>query len=150
MDIPNIETLDILTINCNTIDMHTSRKQFSRKQTDQCHSKNKILDVEVQMQSNPNTIGIISDNINPMVINNNNIKINYFHSGPGQEAHWRASAKITQQLQKEFKDVFTWIGCFGGTFSLQLKAASKPYQAELRHMAYALQKPFKEGLEQLQ
>ena len=37
-----------------------------------------------------------------------------------------------------------------GTFSLQLKPNSKPYQVPPRCVAYALQKPFKEELEQLQ
>ena len=46
--------------------------------------------------------------------------------------------------------VFNGIGCFKGTFSLQLKPDSKPYQAPPRHVAYALEKPFKEELECLQ
>ena len=39
---------------------------------------------------------------------------------------------------------------FDGTFSLQVKPDSKPYQVSLVHVAYALQKPFKEELEKLQ
>ena len=38
------------------------------------------------------------------------------------------SAEITQQLQREFKDVFDGIGCFNGTFSLQVQPDRKPYQ----------------------
>ena len=49
-----------------------------------------------------------------------------------------------------FDYVFNGIGCFKGTFSLQLKPDSKPYQAPLRHVAYVLQKPFKEELNHLQ
>ena len=49
-----------------------------------------------------------------------------------------------------FDNVFNAIGCFEGTFSLQLKPNSKPYQAPLRCVAYALQKPFKDELEWLQ
>ena len=49
-----------------------------------------------------------------------------------------------------FDNVFNGIGCFKGTFSLQLKPDSKPYQAPLRCVAYALQKPFKYELDQLQ
>ena len=59
------------------------------------------------------------------------------------------SAETTPQLHKEFEDVFNGMGCFSGTFLLQLKPDSKPYQASLRCMAYALQKPFKEELERL-
>ena len=39
------------------------------------------------------------------------------------------------------------IGCFEGTFSLQVKPDSKPYQAPPQCVAYALQKMFKEELE---
>ena len=46
--------------------------------------------------------------------------------------------------------MFNGIGCFEGTFSLLLKPDSKPYQVPLRHVAYALQKPFKEELDWLQ
>ena len=60
------------------------------------------------------------------------------------------SAEILQQLKRDFKHLFTRIGWFDGTFSLQVKPDSKPCQAPLRHVAYALQKPFKEDLEWLQ
>ena len=49
-----------------------------------------------------------------------------------------------------FDNVFNSIGCFEGTFSLQLKPDSKLYQVPPRHVAYALQKPFKDELEWLQ
>ena len=51
------------------------------------------------------------------------------------------------KIQDRFGNVFNSIGCFKSTFSLQLKSDSKPYQAPPRHVAYALQKPFKEELE---
>ena len=54
---------------------------------------------------------------------------------------------MTQQLQRDFKDVCNGIGCFDGTFSLEVRPNSKPYQAPLRNIAYALQKPLKEELE---
>ena len=53
-------------------------------------------------------------------------------------------------MHNTFRDVFHGIGCFKGTFCLQLKPDSKPYQVPPRHVAYALQKPFKEELEHLQ
>ena len=46
--------------------------------------------------------------------------------------------------------MFNGIWCFEGTFPLQLKPDSKPYQVPPRHVAYALQKPFKEELDWLQ
>ena len=70
--------------------------------------------------------------------------------GLSQEADRIVSAKIKQQLQKKVKDVLTGIGCLDCIFSLQVIAWSKPYQTPLRHVAYALQKPFKQELEKLQ
>ena len=57
---------------------------------------------------------------------------------------------MTQRIHEKFGNVFNNMGCLEGTFSLQLMLDSKPYQAPPRHMAYALQKPFKEELEHLQ
>ena len=62
----------------------------------------------------------------------------------------RTSAKLIHQLLKEFEDVFAGIGCFCGTFSLKVKLDSKSYQVLPRCVTYALNKSFKEGLEQLQ
>ena len=85
-----------------------------------------------------------SDNTNPNTITN------YFLSSPNVEADKRKSIKLMQKIHNTFGDVFNGIGCFKGTFSLQLKPDSKPYQAPPRHVAYVLQKLFKEELEQLQ
>ena len=79
-----------------------------------------------------------------MVIDKEPNTINYFLPGPNQDNDKRPSAEITQQLQRDIKDVFTGIGCFDGMFSLQVKPDSKPYQEPLRCFADALQKPFKE------
>ena len=49
-----------------------------------------------------------------------------------------------------FDHVFNGIGCFESIFPLQLKPDSRPYQAPPRHVAYALQKLFKDELDQLQ
>ena len=64
--------------------------------------------------------------------------------------HKTAITNITSQIQKEFEDVFMGIRCFEGTFSLQVKPDSKPYQVPPSCVAYALQKQFKEELEKLQ
>ena len=85
-----------------------------------------------------------------MVTDNDNNNITYFLPGPNSDSDTRGSTDITQQLQKEFKDVFNGIGCFNGTFSLQVKPYSKPYWTPPRCVAYALQWPFKEELECLQ
>ena len=75
---------------------------------------------------------------------------NYFYSSSNTDADKSKSNAMTQRIHKRFGDVFNGIGCFEGTFSLQLKPDSKPYQVPPRHVAYALQKLFKEELEHLQ
>ena len=78
------------------------------------------------------------------------ISINYFHSSNNIDADKRSSIAMMQKIHTRFGNVFNGIGCFEGTFSLQLKPDSKPYQAPPRHVAYALQGPFKEELRCLQ
>ena len=85
-----------------------------------------------------------------MVIDNEPNKIYYFLPGPSQDNNKRVSAEIMQQLQRDFKDVFTGIGGFDGAFSLQVKLDSKPHQVPIRCAVYALQKPLEEKLEWLQ
>ena len=53
-----------------------------------------------------------------MVIDKEPNTINYFIPDPDQDNDKRASAEITQQLQRAFKDVFNGIGWFDGMFSL--------------------------------
>ena len=73
---------------------------------------------------------------NTPLLNNNEIE--YFLPDPSKESDKKASTDIAKQLQKEFEDVFTGIGCFDRTFSLQVKSDSKQYQATPWHVAYAL------------
>ena len=77
---------------------------------------------------------------------NKHISINYFHSSNNIDADKRSSIAMTQSIHSRFGNVFNGIGCFEGTFSLQLKPDSKPYQAPPRHVVYVLQEPFKEEL----
>ena len=79
-----------------------------------------------------------------------NKPINYFFSSNNTDADRRKSMEMKQKIHDTFGDVFNGIWCFEGTFSLQLKPNSKMYQAPPRHVAYVLQKPFKEELECLQ
>ena len=74
----------------------------------------------------------------------------YLLSGLNYKSNKKRSAEATQQIHKDFGDVFNGIGCFESTFSLQQKPDRKPYHALLRCMAYAFQKPFQEELERLQ
>ena len=79
-----------------------------------------------------------------------NTLTNYFLSSPNMEVDKRKSVELTQKIHTVFDNVFNGIGCFEGTFLLQLKPDSKPYQAPQRCVAYMLQKPLKDELDQLQ
>ena len=72
--------------------------------------------------------------------------VEYFLSGPSYDSDKKKVTELIQQLQRDFEDIFYGIGCFDGTFLLQLKPDSKPYQVPLRCMAYTIQKPFQEEL----
>ena len=82
--------------------------------------------------------------------NKSNKSINYFYSPNNIEADKRKSSAMMQKIHETFGNILNGIGCFKGTFSLQLNPNSKPYQVPPRHVAYALQKLFKEELENLQ
>ena len=83
----------------------------------------------------------------PMFKNND---IKYFLPGPSQESDRKTNTEITKQIPQDFEDHFNGIGCFDGTFSLQLEPDNKPYQAPTRHIPHELQKLFKDELERLQ
>ena len=85
-----------------------------------------------------------------MVTDNENSKINYFLPGPSVENYKRANTDIIQQLQRDFIDVFTGVGSFDGSFSFQVKPDSNGQYMPMRCVVYALQKPFKEELDELQ
>ena len=75
--------------------------------------------------------------------------INYFSSN-NTDADKRKSKEMMQKIHDTFGNIFNDIGCFEGTFPLQLKPDSKLYQVPPRCVAYVPQKSFKEKLECLQ
>ena len=108
------------------------------------------IDASQRCYTNTDNVSKVKNEDKPMVTDNDNDNIKYFLPGPNSNNGKRVSVEITQWLQKEFKNLFNGIGCFNGTFSLQVKPNSQPYQAHLRCIAYALHHPFKEELECLQ
>ena len=60
--------------------------------------------------------------------NNANKPFNYFFLSSNADADERKSSDLMQKIHNTFGDVFNGIGCFKGTFSLQLKPDSKSYQ----------------------
>ena len=134
MVVLNILNLNIDSIQAQVANCRTNREQETHKVAEDC--------------TNTNTVGIIKQKSNGQ---NQSIKlINYFYSSKDPEADKRQSDSMTQKIHTTYGNVSNGIGCFEGTFSLQLKPDSKPYQVPPRHMAYVLQKPFKEELKQLQ
>ena len=51
----------------------------------------------------------------------------YLHSSDNKEADKRVSKTITNRINNKFNNLSSSIGCFKGTFSMQLKEGSHPY-----------------------
>ena len=84
-----------------------------------------------------------------MGANQRNVNIvEYLMSSANTKADKEASKVIMQKIHNEFSDVFTGIGCFEGTFKFRVKEGSHPYLAPPRRVAYTLQQPLKEELDQ--
>ena len=54
---------------------------------------------------------------------------------------------MTQKIHNEFSDVFSGIKCFAGTFQLQVREGSLPYQTLPGRVPYVLQEPLEDELE---
>ena len=81
----------------------------------------------------------VTNNVNGSSSNTSiNTLTNYFLSSPDIEVDKTKSIELMQKIHNVFDNVFNGIGCFKGTFSLQLKPDSKPYQVPPRHVAYVL------------
>ena len=137
--IPDTAALNILKLNIDSIQAEIMSCKTNREQ--EAH-------MVVEGCTNINTAGITKQKANSQ--NQSNTLINYFYSSKYTEADRRESNAMTQKIHNAYSNIFTGIGCFEWKFSLQLKPNSKPYQVPPRHMAYVLQKPFKEELEWLQ
>ena len=144
---PDNKTLNILTINCNKI-----IKQ-ERDRAAKCSTNTACSHVAVCEQHYANTgqgagklrncytytsiySNLKSNSADRPSVNNN--ETNHFLSGPNQDNDKRVSTEIKTQIQSDFEDVFSRIGCFDGMFLLQVKPDIKPYQAPPRFVVYAL------------
>ena len=72
------------------------------------------------------------------VQNNSNKSINYFYSSNNIDADKRKSSATMQKIYEILGNVFNSIGCFKGTFSLQLKsnASHTKFHPGMWHMHY--------------
>ena len=120
LGMPDIEILDILTINCNTIGTEEAAKA-AKCSVNRAYSKDSGCEQQytntrqeadrpekchTNTDSNPNSK---SNNLDKPMFNTNEI-ISFL------ALIKRMSVEITQQLQRDFKDVFKGIVCFDGTF----------------------------------
>ena len=157
LDMPDINSLNI--INFNTIDTQkTDRANKCNTNVAICqnsgHGKHYTNTIQEATRAekcfvNTNIFSKFKNNDKSIVIDKEPNKVNYLFPDPTQDNDKRMSVEIMQKLQRDFTDVFAGIGCFNGTFSLQVKLDSKLYQVSQRHVVYPLQKPFKEELEWL-
>ena len=124
LGMPDIDMFNIININCNTIDKHgnhstnnySTNTVFCQSARHVQHYKNMMQDSDRagKCYANADSMSKFENKDKPTVIDKEPNTINYL-SGPDQDNDKRVSAEITQ-LQRDFKDVFTGIGCFDGMF----------------------------------
>ena len=119
---PDIKTLGIFTVNCKTIEVKEADDTENCKTNHRQEIETTENTKETQMTQN------LKLKTGPMVNDTDNNNIKYFLPGPNSNANKKASDEITKQLKRQFKGVFNGIRCLDGTFSLQVKPDSKPYQ----------------------
>ena len=147
LGIPDTAALKIIDINIDSIQAEKEECNANIGDARESNTTQEVCMVEmscINMDAGSkvnNKVNSHSDNTNPNTITNN------FLSSPNVEADKRKSIKLMGKIHNTFGDVFNGIGCFEGTFSLQLKPDSKPYQVPPRCVAYVLQEPFKQELE---
>ena len=141
LGMPDMAVLNIINLNIDSIQMvtpecKTNRGQESHTSIENCTNKSTTRHKGCK---NNNTGIINKQDINGQSEQSNpNMSINYFYSLNNIDADKRSSSAMMQSIHMRFDSVFNGIGCFKGTFPLQLKPDSKPYQAPPRCVAYAL------------
>ena len=134
LGMPDIDVLDIININVKTIDTEDGRgsdncctnKAIPQSTWHEQQYKNTMQETDRTEKCYKNIISKFNNTDKPTVNNKLSNTKDYFLLGPNLNSGKRASAEITHQLPRDFKDVFNGIGYFDGTFLLQLKANSKP------------------------
>ena len=141
---PDIDALHIININIDCIeaeDMGISEWNINASVTQEVNTKQETHGA-VKCCANTDSISNSINNSTKSMVDTNKSKQNkpskYFLLVPSYNTGKRKSTELKQQIHKEFNIVFNGIGCFEGTFSLQLKLDNRLYQAPPRHMAYVL------------
>ena len=153
LGMPDTVALKIININIDSIEAASTWKEECNTNIDDAKESDTRPEAHVVKEgcTNMDEDLKVANNVNR---SSNNTSINtltsYFLSSPNIEVDKRESIELTQKIHSLFDNVFNGIGCFKGTFPLQLRPDSKPYQVPLRWVAYPLQKPFKDELDWLQ
>ena len=109
----NIINLNIDSIQKEIRDCKTNRGQETHADTEDC--TNKGAHSAAKQDSNGQQ-------------HQANKLINYFYSSNNADTDKSKSKAMTQMIHEEYGEVFNGIQHFKGTFSVQLKPDSKPYQ----------------------
>ena len=139
LGLPGIDMLNIININSKGTEQDGGNDNCWAKKADS-QSADMMQETDRTMKCYTNTDCISkSDNADKPTVNSKlSNTVDYFLQGPSCGSDKKASAEITQQLQRYFEDVFNAIGCFDDTFSLQLTPECKLYQAppDVWHTCY--------------
>ena len=121
---------------CEVLDQQQIGKKFDSQTRETSGTK----------ENRPNTVNTSSVDVTNDCTN----MPDHFRSSTNREADKETSRILTKKIHSDFSDIFMSVSWFYGTFKLQVRKGSHPYQALPRRVAYALQEPLKEDLERLQ
>ena len=129
---PDIDALNIIKVGIHSIGTEQTGDSINSC-TNRLTAQREDMKQETKMaeKCHANTDSISNSNNKNRIMFNNQVShtVEYFLLGPSYYSDKKKSAEITLQIQRDFKDVFNGFRCFDGTFLLQLKPDSKPYQA---------------------
>ena len=114
LGLPDTAVLNIINLNIDSIqkeirECKTNRGQETHAEAEDC--PNKYAQSVIKQDGNGQQ-------------HQTNKLINYLYSSNNVDADKSKSKAMTQRINKEYDKVFNSIGCFEGTFSLQLKPDS--------------------------
>ena len=131
LGMPDTDALNIIKTNIDSVDAEVMKnKEFhANTKTIQGSNTKQEKDGGGRCCTNTDSSSKSANNSTKSMVKTNPDKAkNYFLAGPKCDSDTKKSAETTQQIHKEFDDVFNGNGCFEGTFSLQIRIDSKPYQ----------------------
>ena len=124
LGMPDIDALQILTIKIDSIGAEDAGNTQNNINTDAAQESDANQETNIAVKFCANTTSIsksINNRNRSTAYTNANTLTKYFLPCPNYEKDKRKSTELTQQIYKGFDSVFNGIGCFEGTFSLQLK-----------------------------